>query len=258
LKNKRIWAIGLALVVLMGIGVVNTGCANAVPTAPSPTPAAFSVSNLHIEPSEAKAGEEVTVSAEVSNTGSGEGGYTAELRVNGVTEKSQNLTIPAGASLGVTFSVSKDTPGVYAVALGDLTGQFVVTGPAAVALRSATWSEAAVTLLFFKEIPELRVRILPKNEAVIEGALVPITVSIGVSEGKIYFGGVYSAAYDYIAGGHDVIKTYTKYDGDKLWLTSLPPWVDPGKEFAPDVDKLPFVESISTKKGEASLTYRWP
>jgi hypothetical protein len=257
-KDNTIWAVGLSLVALIGVSILNAGCTNTAPTASSPTPAAFSVSNLRIEPSETKAGEKATVSAEVKNTGGNEGSYTAELKVNGVTEDSQNLTIPSGTSVGVTFSVSKDTPGAYAVALGDLTGQFVVTGPAEAALRTSTWSEAAVTLLFFKEVPELRVRILPKNEAVIEGGLVPITVSVGVSEGKIYFGGVYSAAYDYVAGGHDVIKTYTKYDGDKLWLTSLPPWVDPGKEFAPDVDKLPFVESISTKKGEASLTYRWP
>jgi len=257
-KNKTIWAVGLSLVALIGVSILNAGCTNRAPTAPSPTPAAFSVSNLRIEPSETKAGEKVTVSAEVKNTGGSEGNYTAELKVNGITEDSQNLTIPSGASVAVIFSVLKDTSGVYQVTLGDLTGQFVVTGPAAAALRTVTWSEAAVTLLFFKEIPGLRVRILPKNEAVIEGGPIPITVSIGVSEGKIYFGGVYSEAYDYVTAGHDVIKTYTKYDGDRLWLIALPPWVDPGKEFAPDVDTLPFVESVSTKKGEASLTYRWP
>jgi len=258
LKNKRIWAVGLLLIALIGVSIPNAGCTKTAPATPSTTPAAFSVSNLLIEPSEVEAGAEVTVSAQISNTSSSEGGYTAELKVNGITGDSQNLTIPAGASLGVTFSVSKDTPGVYTIALGDLTGKFTVTGSAAAALRTATWSEAAVTVLFFKEIPDFRVRIRAKNEATIEGGPIPVTVSIGVSDGKLYFGGVYSAAYDYIVGAYAPIKTYTTYDGDKLWLTSLPSWVDPAKEFAPDVDTLPFVESVTTKKGEATLSYRWP
>jgi hypothetical protein len=256
-KNKTIWAMGLSLVALIGVSIFNAGCTNIAPTAPSPTPIAVSVSNLRIEPSEAKAGGKVTVSAEVKNTGGSEGSYTAELKVNGVTEGSQNLTIPAGATVDVTFSVSKDNPGVYQVALGNLTGQFVVSETAKSALRTAIWSDSVVTQLLFKEMPEYTIHIQSKNKAVVEGGPMPIEVSIGVSEGKIYFG-VPSMAYDYIAGGHGVIKTYTEYDGDKLWLTALPPWVDPSKEIAPDVDKLPYVELITTKGGEATLTYRWP
>ena len=257
MKSKRIWAAGLALVVLMGIGVLNSGCTNTVSTVPSPTPAAFSVSNLRIEPSEPNAGEKATVSAAVKNTGGSEGSYTAELKVNGVTEDSQNLTILAGGSVNVTFNVSKDTPGVYQVALGNVTGQFVVIENAESASRTAIWSDDVVTQLLFKEMPEYTIHIQSKNKAVVEGGPMPVEVSIGVSEGKIYFG-VPAMAYDYIAGGHSVIKTYTEYDGDKLWLTALPPWVDPSKEIAPDVDKLPFVESVTTKGGEATLTYRWP
>jgi hypothetical protein len=256
-KNKTIWAVGLSLVALIGVSILNAGCNKTTPTASSPTPAAFSVSNLHIEPSETKAGEKVTVSAEVKNTGGSEGSYTAELKVNGVTEDSQNLTIPAGASVGVTFSVSKDTPGVYQVTLGNLTAQFEVTKTTESVSRTATWSDGVVTQLLFKEMPGYTVHILSNNKAVVEGGPIPIEVSIGVSEGKIYFG-VPSMAYDYMAGGHGVIKTYTEYDGDKLWLTALPPWVDPSKEIAPDVDKLPYVESVTTKGGEATLTYRWP
>lgn len=255
--NKTIWAVGLSLVALIGVSIPNAGCTNTVPTAPSPTPAAFSVSNLRIEPSETKAGEKAIVSAEVKNIGGSEGSYAAELKVNGVTEDSKSLTIPSGASVGVTFSVSKDTPGVYQVALGNLTGQFVVTKTTASASRTATWSDGVVTQLLFKEMPGYNVHIQSNNIAVVEGGPMPVEVSIGVSEGKIYFG-VPSFAYDYMAGGNGVIKTYTKYDGDKLWLTALPPWVNPGKEIAPDVDKLPFVESVTTKGGEATLTYRWP
>jgi len=185
LKNKRIWAAGLSLVALIGVSILNAGCTKTAPTAPSPTQAAFSVSNLRIEPSETKAGEKVTVSAEVKNTGGSEGSYTAELKVNGVTEGSQNLTIPAGGSIGVTFSVSKDTPGVYQVTLGNLTAQFAVTETTASASRTAIWSDGVVTQLLFKEMPEYTVHIQSKNKAVIEGGPMPVQVSIGVYEGKI-------------------------------------------------------------------------
>jgi hypothetical protein len=229
------------------------------------------VSNLRIEPSEIKAGEKATVSAEVKNTGGSEGSYTAELKVNsitegshvaelevnGMTESSQNLTIPSGASSGITFTVSKDTPGVYQVTLGGLTGQFIVIEAATSVSRTAIWSDSLVSQLLFKEMPEYTVHIMGKNEAVVEGGPIGVTVSVGVSEGKIYFG-VPSWAYDHIVGGHKVIKTYTEYDGSKLWLTDLPPWVDPTKEIAPDVDRLPYVESVTTKGGVATLTYRWP
>lgn len=257
MRNKRIWATGLALLVLMGIGVDNTGCANAVPTAPSSTPAIFSVINLRIEPSEISVGEKATVSAEIKNTGGSEGSYIAELKVNGETEDSQNLTVPSGASVDVTFSVSKDTPGLYQVTLGNLTGQFEVTGTTESATRTAVWSDAVVTQLLFKEMPGFIVHIQSKNKAVVEGGPIGVTVTIGVADGKIYFG-VPPMAYDYMAGGHSVIKTYTEYDGDKLWLTALPPWVDPTKEIAPDVDRLPFVESVTTSSGEVTITYRWP
>lgn len=256
MKNKRIWIVGSVLSLLM-IGIFCSGCGSAAPAATTPTAAAFSVSSLSIEPAEVKVGEEATVSADVKNTGGSEGDYTAELKVNGVTESSQNLTIPAGEDVSVTFSLSEDTPGVYTITLGSLTGQFVVTEAVVSAPRTVTWSDDMVTQLLFKDMPEYTIHILSNNKAVVEGGPMGITVTIGVSDGQIYFG-VPSTAYDYIAGGHDVIKTYTEYEGDKLWLTALPPWVDPSTQIAPDVDKLPYVESITTKGGEATITYRWP
>jgi hypothetical protein len=48
------------------------------------------------------------------------------------------------------------------------------------------------------------------------------------------------------------------YDHGKIFLTGLPRWVDPRKEIAPDVDRLPFVDSVMTRKGEITWTYRWP
>ena len=255
-KRKDLaFTLGLLLISVTSLITIISGCVKTEPTAPSP--AAFSVTNLRIEPSEVKVGEKTTVSAEVQNTGGIEGSYSAELKVNGLNETSQNVTIPAGASSGITFTVSKDTPGVYQVTLDNLTGQFTVTEAPVSATRTITWSDSVVTQLLLGEMSEYSVHILSNNKAVVEGGPIGITVTIGVSDVKIYFG-VPSMAYDYLAGGQDVIKTYTEYDGEKLWLTALPPWVDPSKEIAPDVNKLPFVESVTTKGGEATLTYRWP
>ena len=255
MKNKGIWVAVLALVILTGIGALNGGC-NSTASTSSRTPAAFSVTNLSIQPSEINAGEKVIASAEVKNTGGSEGSYTAELKVNGVTEDSQNLTIPASSSVNISFTVAKDVPGVYQVALDNATGQFVVEA-VPVALRTVIWSDEMVTQLLLKEMPGYTVHILSNNKGVVDGGPIPVQVTVGVSEGKIFFG-VPFWAYGEIAGEHSTLKTYTEYDGNKLWLTSLPPWVDPTKEIAPDVDKLPFVESVTTKGGEATLTYRWP
>ena len=255
LNDKRFWAVSLLLIALMVVSVLSAGCASKIEPI---TPAAFAVSNLSIEPLEAMAGEEVTVAAEVNNTGGSEGSYTAELKVNGVTEDTRNINIPAGASLGVTFNISRDNPGVYEITLGGLTGQFVVTEAAVQNIRSATWSDAVVTRLLFEEMPEVTVRIRPGNKAEIEGAPLPMTVSIGASEGKIYFDRVSSMVYGIIAAGNPAVEACTEYDGGKIWLMSLPAGVDPSEVFAPDVDRLPFVESVTTSKGEVTLTYRWP
>ena len=255
LNYKRLCAASLLLIALLGVSVLSAGCASKMePT----TPAAFAVNNLSIEPLEVTAGEEVTVAVEVNNTGGSEGSYTAELKVNGVTEDTRNINIPAGASLGVTFNISKDNPGVYEITLGGLTGQFVVTEAAVQDIRSATWSDAVVTQLLFEEMPEVTVKMRPGNKADIEGAPIPMTVAIGVSEGKIYFDKVSSMAYGIIAAESPVVESCTEYDGGKIWLISLPPGVDPSEVFAPDVDRLPFVESVTTGKGEVTLTYRWP
>ena len=255
LNDKRLWAAILLPIALMGITVANIGCTPTTePAAPTPTPAAFTVSNLSIESSEVQTGEEITITAEVSNTGGSEGSYTAELQVNDEAESVQVITIPAGESMVITFSLSKDTPGTYEVMLSELTGQFVVTETVPI-LRSVTWSDAVVTELLAKELPDIRIYILPGNEAAIEGALIPLTVSIGVSEGKVYFGRLSSMTYDFLVAGYPDIESYTEYDGNKLWLIDLPPDVDPSEMFAPDVDKLPFVDSVTTTEGEITLTY---
>jgi uncharacterized protein YfaS (alpha-2-macroglobulin family) len=94
-----------------------------------PLPPDFRLSNLEINPDEVNTGENVVITAKIANAGGTQGSYTAELKIDGVTNQNEKLTIPAGTDYMLVFKISKDLPGTYIVTLGDLTGQFVVNEP---------------------------------------------------------------------------------------------------------------------------------
>jgi hypothetical protein len=91
-----------------------------------PVPAAFTASKLSISPDEVYVGETVTISALITNTGDGAGGYTATLKINSVVEATKDITLNAGASQEVTFTTVKDVAGSYSVEVDGLTGSFTV------------------------------------------------------------------------------------------------------------------------------------
>ena len=89
-------------------------------------PAAFSASNLSIQPSEVQPKEAVTITLSVANTGGTEGSYAVVLKINDVAEATKEVTVDAGASKEVTFTTSKDVAGSYSVAVNGLSGSFTV------------------------------------------------------------------------------------------------------------------------------------
>jgi tetratricopeptide (TPR) repeat protein len=91
-----------------------------------PTPAAFSVSNLIIEPLQVYPNETVTISVSVANTGGSQGSYNTVLNINGVQEETESVTMAAGDSKSVTFSVTREYAGSYTVTVDDLSGSFTV------------------------------------------------------------------------------------------------------------------------------------
>ena len=94
---------------------------------PAPSPAAFSLGSLTILPSEVTAGGTVTISVNVANTGGETGTYIVTLKIDDVVEASQEVSIDAGASQEVTFTVSKDVAKTYSVDVNGLVGgTFVV------------------------------------------------------------------------------------------------------------------------------------
>lgn len=102
-----------------------------------PLSPAFSISGLSVSPLEVAAGDSVTISFDVTNTGEMAGTYTATLRINGQVDGTQDVTLEAGETKSVSFSVSKTEPATYQVEIGDiqageLEGSFAVLEEAAV------------------------------------------------------------------------------------------------------------------------------
>jgi len=94
-----------------------------------PAPAAFSISDLSIQPAQVQPKERVTVIVSVANTGGTEGSYTVVLKINGVKEAEKSVTTGAGESQSVSFSVTKEEAGSYSVAVEGLSGSFTVVAP---------------------------------------------------------------------------------------------------------------------------------
>ena len=91
------------------------------------TPAAFSVSYLSVSPRlEVEPGETVTITVLVANTGGESGSYTVVLKIDGVKEAEETVTIAAGESQGVSFSVTREEADSYAVTVDGLSGSFTV------------------------------------------------------------------------------------------------------------------------------------
>ncbi|MDP2729685.1 MAG: CARDB domain-containing protein [Dehalococcoidales bacterium] len=111
------------------------------PSAPL-VPATFVLTELTITPTEVTAGEVVTISIEVSNTGGIEGSYTVvfKVKLDWTTWENVEVTLMPGQTKTVTFTTKgasrMDTSGVFKVVSGTYTvdvngkvGQFTVTEP---------------------------------------------------------------------------------------------------------------------------------
>ena len=89
-------------------------------------PASFTVTDLSISPAEASAGETVTISAIVTNTGDLTDAYEVTLKIGGVAVEFREVELVGGESKTVSFSVVLNVAGTYAVEIETLSGSFVV------------------------------------------------------------------------------------------------------------------------------------
>lgn len=113
----------------------------------TPSPAAFTVSNLVISHTTVEVGKPVTITVDVTNTGDLEGTYNAILRIDGVLIENKDVTVAGGATETVTFSpVTKDATGTYTVDVGGQTKTFEVRTPAAFVLSNLVITQPEVEL----------------------------------------------------------------------------------------------------------------
>ncbi len=87
----------------------------------------FTLSDLTVTPGEVMSGEQVTITVTVTNEGNVSGTYTVVLKISGVVEASNDITLDAGESGDVSFTVVRTINGYYSVTIGGLSDSFVVT-----------------------------------------------------------------------------------------------------------------------------------
>ena len=90
----------------------------------------ITISDLVVSPSEAQAGQAVTVSMTIKESANVSGIYEGTLTINGVVEEKKKKTIGPLAVTDLTFTVTKSQPGIYEVDLDGLKGSFSVTAAA--------------------------------------------------------------------------------------------------------------------------------
>jgi hypothetical protein len=93
--------------------------------------AKFEASNLTINPSQTQLNQKVTISVHVTNTG-GTGDYSLELKIDGIVKSSKKVTLAAGTSQTVSFTITGDAAGKHSVEISGLKGEFVVVGPSGI------------------------------------------------------------------------------------------------------------------------------
>ncbi len=93
------------------------------------TPLTFQVSNLEISPAEAESGDDVTISADITNTSDSAGTYVSTLWLNGTLTSGKDVYIEADATESVSFTVTRAAADNYEVRIDRLFGSFSVGEP---------------------------------------------------------------------------------------------------------------------------------
>jgi hypothetical protein len=133
----------ILLIAVMAMGVILSACAapgagsSAASAAPAVQPK-FQVIGFGVNPQEAGPGEEVQVLASVVNTGNGSGTYLAELKVNGVTDQTREITLGPGTVQDLKFRVTREPVQAYQVNLGEMSGRFLINAQKVGAAYAAT------------------------------------------------------------------------------------------------------------------------
>lgn len=100
-----------------------------MPTPPRPlNPAQMSLQYLSVNPQQTTAGQPVTITTNVVNTGYEAGNYNLTLKINGQVEQSRMVSVGPQGTQPVKFTIAKTQPGTYTVSIDDQRGSFTVNG----------------------------------------------------------------------------------------------------------------------------------
>jgi uncharacterized protein (DUF58 family) len=88
----------------------------------------LSVQYLSINPQQASAGQPVTITINVVNTGTVAGNLNVVLMINGQTEQTRMVSVGPQGTQPVKFTVTKTQAGTYTVDIGGQKGSFIVLG----------------------------------------------------------------------------------------------------------------------------------
>ena len=167
--------------------------------AQSVKPAEFQVTDLTVNPSSALAGEVVKISVKVTNVGEATGNYTVNLKIDGTTRDTKDVTLAGQATDVVKFEVTETNANTYNVEIDGVTGSFTVEAPVAASEKIdllrvfvnpyEVWEGETVTVTAranntANEEEVLGVRLLVDGEV---AATKQVTLAAGESDGTIEF-----------------------------------------------------------------------
>ena len=89
-------------------------------------PAAFTLTDLTINPLEVYVGEAVQISVNVTNIGDLEGNQTINLEINNIVKYTENITLTGNSSEIIQYTDIETIEGNYTVKVGDLIGNFII------------------------------------------------------------------------------------------------------------------------------------
>ena len=85
------------------------------------------VQSASLSTSKVMPGTPVTITATLANKGTANGTTAVKVYVNGQEETSQGITVNSGSNIPLSFTVSRNEPGTYAVYVGGVpAGSFTV------------------------------------------------------------------------------------------------------------------------------------
>ena len=130
MKKYRYLILAIGLIILI-LPLLAIGCTQAVPEPGKVSPNAGNVPNriakeyadfvvgpLSVVRNGVSVGEAATVAATITNTGGIQGTYTAVLDIDGKQADTKIVTVGPGKTEAVSFQVTKNTPGIYKLEIG--------------------------------------------------------------------------------------------------------------------------------------------